>query len=116
MMYVGVAPLVRLVRYSPDHFYCIIYKYNHSKDFVQNATYGTAQFKLDTRVQQTRVHLTDFVEVHASCSHAGYMAREHICTIEYTARVRAYTRHDMHELRHEARQKPIARKQMHSRG
>ena len=41
-------------------------------------TYGTAQFKLDTRVQQTRVHLTDFVEAHASCSHAGCMAREHM--------------------------------------
>ena len=72
-------------------------------------TYGTAQFKIDTRVQQTRVHLTDFVEAHASYSHAGCMAREHICTIEYT-------RHDMRELRHEARQKPIARKQMHLRG
>ena len=78
--------------------------------------YGTAQFKIDTRVQQTRVHLTDFVEAHASYSHAGCMAREHICTIEYTARAQAYTRHDMRELRHEARQKPIARKQMHSRG
>ena len=66
--------------------------------------YGTAQFKIDTRVQQT-----DFVEAHASYSHAGCMAREHICTIEYT-------RHDMRELCHEARQKPIARKQMHSRG
>ena len=32
--------------------------------------YGTAQFKIDTRVQQTRVHLTDFVETHASYSHA----------------------------------------------
>ena len=40
--------------------------------------YGTAQFKLDTRVQQTHVHLTDFVEAHASCSHAGCMAREHM--------------------------------------
>ena len=40
--------------------------------------YGTAQFKLDTRVQQTRVHLTDFVKAHASCSHAGCMAREHM--------------------------------------
>ena len=40
--------------------------------------YGTAQFKLDTRVQQTRVYLTDFVEAHASCSHAGCMAREHM--------------------------------------
>ena len=40
--------------------------------------YGTAQFKFDTRVQQTRVHLTDFVEAHASCSHAGCMAREHM--------------------------------------
>ena len=40
--------------------------------------YGTAQFKLDTCVQQTRVHLTDFVEAHASCSHAGCMAREHM--------------------------------------
>ena len=79
-------------------------------------SYGTAQFKIDTRVQQTRVYLTDFVEVHASYSHAGCMAREHICTIEYTARERAYTQHDMRELRHEARQKPIARKQMHSRG
>ena len=78
--------------------------------------YDTAQFKIDTRVQQARVHLTDFVEAHASYSHAGCMAREHICTIEYTARERAYTRHDMRELRHEARQKPIARKQMHSRG
>ena len=78
--------------------------------------YGTAQFKIDTRVQQTRMHLTDFVEAHASYSHAGCMAREHICTIEYTARERAYTRHDMRELRHEAHQKPIARKQMHSRG
>ena len=56
-------------------------------------SYGTAQFKIDTRVQQTRVHLTDFVEAHASYSHAGCMAREHICTIEYTARERAYTRH-----------------------
>ena len=78
--------------------------------------YGTAQFKIDTRVQQTRVHLTDFVEAHASYSHAGCMAREYICTIEYTARERAYTRHDRRELRHEARQKPIARKQIHSRG
>ena len=51
--------------------------------------YGTAQFKIDTRVQQTRVHLTDFVEAHASYSHAGCMAREHICTIEYTARAQA---------------------------
>ena len=41
-------------------------------------TYGTAQFKLDTRVQQTRVHLTDFVEAHASFSHAGCMARVHM--------------------------------------
>ena len=41
-------------------------------------TYGTAQFKLDTRVQQKRVNLTDFVEAHASCSHAGCMAREHM--------------------------------------
>ena len=41
-------------------------------------TYGTAQFKLDTRVQQTRVRLTDFVEAHVSCSHAGCMAREHM--------------------------------------
>ena len=73
-------------------------------------TYGTAQFKIDTRVQQIRVQQTDFVEAHASYSHAGCMAREHICTIEYTARVRAYTRHDMRELRHEAR------KQMHSLG
>ena len=40
--------------------------------------YGTAQFKLDTRVQQTRVYLTDFVEAHASCWHAGCMAREHM--------------------------------------
>ena len=40
--------------------------------------YGTAQFKLDTRVQQTRVHLTNFVEAHTSCSHAGCMAREHM--------------------------------------
>ena len=80
------------------------------------ATYGTAQFKIDIHVQRTRVQQTDFVEAHASYSHAGFMAREHICTIEYTARVRAYTRHDMRELRHEARQKPIARKQMHSRG
>ena len=40
--------------------------------------YGTAQFKLDTRVQQTCVHLTDFVEAHRSCSHAGCMAREHM--------------------------------------
>ena len=78
--------------------------------------YGTAQFKIDTRVQQTRVHLTNFVEAHASYSHAGCMAREHICTIEYTARAQIYTRHDMRELRHEARQKPIARKQMHSHG
>ena len=60
--------------------------------------YSIAQFKIDTRVQQTRVHLTDFVEAHASYSHAGCMAREHICTIEYTARERAYTRHDMREL------------------
>ena len=29
-------------------------------------------------MQQTRVHLTDFVEAHASYSHAGYMAQEHI--------------------------------------
>ena len=78
--------------------------------------YDTAQFKIDTRVQQTRVHLTDFVEAHASYSHAVCMAREHICMIEYIARARAYTRHDMRELRHEARQRPIARKQMHSRG
>ena len=28
-------------------------------------------------MQQTRVHLTDFVEAHANCSHAGCMAREH---------------------------------------
>ena len=35
-----------------------------------SVNYGTAQFKLDTRVQQTRVYLTDFVEAHASCSHA----------------------------------------------
>ena len=79
---------------------------------VAMVTYGTAQFKIDTRVQQTRVHLTDFVEAHVSYSHAGCMAREHICTIEYTARERAYTRHDMRELR----QKPIACKQMHSCG
>ena len=44
----------------------------------QLVKYGTAQFKLDTRVEQTRVHLTDFVEAHASCSHAGCMAREHM--------------------------------------
>ena len=37
-------------------------------------TYGTAQFKIDTRVQQTRVQQTDFVEAHASYSHAGCMA------------------------------------------
>ena len=77
--------------------------------------YGTAQFKIDTRMQQTRVYLTNFIEAHASYSHAGCMAREHICTIEYTARAQIYTRHDMRELHHEARQKPIARKQMHSR-
>ena len=53
--------------------------------------YDTAQFKIDTSVQQTRMHLTDFVEAHASYSHAGCMAREHICTIEYTARAQAYT-------------------------
>ena len=29
-------------------------------------------------MQQTCVHLTDFVEAHASCSHAGCMAREHM--------------------------------------
>ena len=45
---------------------------------IRTTSYGTAQFKLDTRVQQTRVHLTDFVEAHASCSHAGCMAREHM--------------------------------------
>ena len=90
--------------------------YNSLTIFAYMYTYGTAQFKIDTRVQQTRVHSTNFVEAHASYSHAGCMAREHICTIEYTARAQIYTRHDMRELRHEARQKPIARKQMHSCG
>ena len=56
--------------------------------------YGTAQFKIDTRVQQTRVHLTDFVEAHAGYWHAVCMAREHICMIEYTARASIHsTRH-----------------------
>ena len=36
------------------------------------------RYSSDTRVRQTRVHLTDFVEAHASCSHAGCMAREHM--------------------------------------
>ena len=53
-------------------------------------TYGTAQFKLDTRVQQTRVYLTDFVEAHASCSHATrayarYNTLDTTCT-SYTTR------------------------------
>ena len=34
----------------------------HSNQENIDRTYGTAQFKLDTRVQQTHVHLTDFVE------------------------------------------------------
>ena len=29
-------------------------------------------------MQQTRVHLTDFVEAHVSCLHAGCVAREHM--------------------------------------
>ena len=78
--------------------------------FTSYTLYGTAQFKLDTRVQQTRVHLTDFVEAHASCSHDGCMAREHMHDRIHS------TRHDVHEVCHEVRQKPIARKQMHSRG
>ena len=49
-----------------------------SGNIVTQKWYGTAQFKLDTHVQQTRVHLTDFVEAHPSCSHAGCMAREHM--------------------------------------
>ena len=51
-----------------------------------NLKYGTAQFKLDTRVQQTCVHLTDFIEAHASCSHAGCMAREHMHDRIYSTR------------------------------
>ena len=57
-------------------------------------SYGTAQFKLDTCVQQTHVHLTDFVEAHASCSHAGCMAREHMHDRIHCSRVSIHsTRH-----------------------
>ena len=37
----------------------------HNTVTITAVSYGTAQFKIDTRVQQTRVHLTNFVEAHA---------------------------------------------------
>ena len=65
-------------------------KYTHCVMLI----YGTAQFKLDTRVQQTCVHLTDFAEAHPSCSHAGCMAQENMLYRIHCPRVSIHsTRH-----------------------